>query len=248
MHESEFHNLATVEDRHWWCVGMAAIAADWLQRLTTARTMPPQRLLDAGCGTGGTFAWLTPFGEVHGTDRHPLALRYAANGSCRRLVRADVGQLPFAANSFSVLTSFDVLYHRDVTEDWTALREFARVLRPGGWLLLRLPAHNWLRGAHDDAVQTRHRYNRQEVIGKLAATGFQPVRVTYVNSLLLLPAVVWRVLQRALGRPAASDLRLPPRPVNALLKGALYAERSWLRRFDLPVGLSLLALAKKEIP
>jgi SAM-dependent methyltransferase len=248
MQESEFHNLATVEDRHWWSVGMAAIATDWLQRLTTARTLPPQRLLDAGCGTGGALTWLAPFGQVHGTDRHPLALRYAANGNRRRLVRADVGELPFAANSFSVLTSFDVLYHHDVTDDWTALREFARVLRPGGWLLLRVPAHNWLRGAHDDAVQTRHRYNRQEIIGKLVAVGLRPVRVTYVNALLLLPAIVWRVVQRVRGHTSSSDLRLPPRPINAMLKAMLYAERAWLRHCNLPVGLSLLALAQKEIP
>jgi SAM-dependent methyltransferase len=95
--------------------------------------------LDAGCGTGGTFAQLAPFGKLYGADRHPLALRYAGTENHRCLVRADVGGLPFAANSFSVLTSFDVLYHCDVTDDWTALREFARVLRPGGWLLLRYP-------------------------------------------------------------------------------------------------------------
>ncbi|MCG3150109.1 MAG: Ubiquinone/menaquinone biosynthesis C-methyltransferase UbiE [Verrucomicrobiae bacterium] len=241
MDDAEYHQLAAVEDRHWWCVGMADIAADWLQRWTGG---PPARLLDAGCGTGGARRWLGAFGAVHSLDRHPLALEYASRSDRHRLVSGDVSALPFAADSFAIVTSFDVLYHRNVTDDWTALREFARVLQPGGWLLVRVPAYNWLRGAHDRAVQTRHRYSRRELRTKLEALGFRPVRTSYVNSVLFLPSLLWRLVQ--VRRPAESELRLPPAPINAALQAILALERWWLRRGDLPVGLSVLALAQKE--
>jgi ubiquinone/menaquinone biosynthesis C-methylase UbiE len=246
MHDSEYKNLARLEDTHWWYAGMAEIAKDWLQQLPGLS--PSALLLDAGCGTGGAQLWLRNFGQPCGVDHHPFALGLAVGKGVQRLVQADVQALPFADASFRLLTSFDVLYHADVTIDWAALREFARVLQPGGWLLLRLPAYNWLRGAHDRMVQTRHRYTCSEVSLKLSSSGLRPVRVTYANSLLLLPAIVRRVFQRVVGRAACSDLRLPPRSINHLLTAVLRAERVWLRKFNLPAGLSVLALAKKEAP
>jgi len=106
----------------------------------------------------------------------------------------------------------------EVAEGQAVLHEFARVLQPGGWLLLRLPAHNWLRGAHDTAVQTRHRYTCREVRDGLIAAGLKPVRITYANALLFLPAVLWRLTQRCVGARAASDVRPTPHSLNAALK------------------------------
>jgi SAM-dependent methyltransferase len=244
MIRSEYQNLAQAERTHWWYAGMAALARDWLRRLPLT---PAGRLLDAGCGSGGGLDWLAQFGRPCGLDLHPLALRLAGSPGGHPLVRADVQSLPFAAGSFGVLTSFDVLYHADVADDQSALCEFARVLQPGGWLLLRVPAHDWLRGAHDDVVQTRHRFSRQEIQAKLRAAGLRPVRVTYANSLLFLPAVLWRSLQRLRRSRPASDVRPPPRLVNRALAALLRVEQCWLRRANLPVGLSILALAQKEL-
>jgi ubiquinone/menaquinone biosynthesis C-methylase UbiE len=158
-------------------------------------------------------------------------------------VQADVQALPFAAARFNIITSFDVLYHDGVASDWDALRELARVLRPNGWLLLRLPAYNWLRSAHDRAVQTRHRYTCREVLAKLRAAGLRPIRVTYANALLFPVAAIWRMSQR---HETASDVRPLPAWLNRLLALCLRAERAWLRRWPLPFGLSVLALAQKE--
>ena len=244
MHDAEYHNLAAVEHTHWWHVGMAAIAADWLRRLPR---QPAGRVLDVGCGTGGALPWLGEFGRVAGLERHPLAVRLAARHAGRQLVCADVGALPFRDASFAILTAFDVLYHRDVADDGVALQELVRVLQPGGWLVLRLPAYDWLRGAHDDMVQTRHRYTRWEVRRKLAAAGLEPVRVTYANTLLLGPAILWRTFQYFADRRTASDVRPSPAWVSRTLRTVLQLERGWLRLFNLPVGLSVLALAQKEV-
>jgi SAM-dependent methyltransferase len=224
---------------------MRAIAAGWLRRLPAPHPARLRAILDAGCGTGGALGWLAEFGRPAGVDVHPLALRLAAERGRARLAQASVQALPFPADSFHLLTSFDVLYHLRVADDRQALREFARVLRPGGWLLLRVPAHEGLRRVHDRMVHTRHRYTRAEVYEKLEAAGLRPVRVTYANALLVLPALLWRLAERRRPGAAGGDLWLPPRPLNALLAALVRAEGLWLRRFDLPVGLSVLALARK---
>ena len=242
MHDAEYDNLAAAEPTHWWYLGMAAIAADWLRRLPRE---PAGRILDVGCGTGGALRWLAKFGRVAGLDRHPRAIQLAGRHGNRHLVRADVGALPFRPASYSILTAFDILYHRDVADDGAALREFARVLQPGGWLMLRVPAHDWLRGAHDEAVHTRHRYTCWEVRRKLIAAGFEPVRITYINAFLLAPVILWRTVQRWAGWRMASDVRQSPAWLSLLLQAVLNLERVWLGRFNLPMGLSVLALARK---
>jgi SAM-dependent methyltransferase len=163
--------------------------------------------------------------------------------------RASVLAVPFPAAAFDVVATFDVLYHRAVPDDDRALRELARVLRPGGWLLARVPAHNHLRGAHDLQVHTRHRYAHAELRGKVEAAGLGVRRLTYAGLLLMPPALVRRGLQRraVATAQAHSDVTLPAPPVNAALCTLLAWERWWLPRRDLPVGLSLIVLARKPL-
>lgn len=243
MTPNEFHAMARAEPHHWWYRGMAAIAKEWLSRVPN----PMGRfILDAGCGTGGNLLWLNELGRACGVDVHPTALELAAQAGATRLVRGDVQALPFAPERFDLVTSFDVLCHERVANDWDAFRELARVLRPGGWLLIRLPAYHWLRSAHDRAVHNQRRYTRREVEGKLRAAGLRPVRVSYANTLLFPLAATRRLVARAFGCPPASDLRALPRWLNKLLEGCLRLERLWLRNHCLPFGLSVLALAQKE--
>jgi SAM-dependent methyltransferase len=238
----EYDRVAQLEDRHWWYVGMRDVA--------TALLPPPQaigvagrpaRILDVGCGTGGGLIWLAGHGRVTGVDFHPLAVRHAARVSSR-VVRGSAQALPFAAGAFDLVTCLDVLYHHAVPDDERALAEMARVLRPGGWLLLRVPAYDWLRGAHDRQVHTRHRYGRRELRHKLAGAGLEVRRLTAAGAVLLAPAVLRRALQR--GDEVGSDVRLPGATTNRLLAGLLRAEGRLVARCDLPVGLSLFALAR----
>jgi hypothetical protein len=127
------------------------------------------------------------------------------------------------------------------------------VLRPAGLLLLRVPAHDWLRGQHDRLVHTRHRYSRREVADKLARAGFRIEQVSWANSLLFPLAVAKRVLERPNGRAGAEpgradaepDLWQPPGPVNAALESLVAVEALALPRgVPLPFGLSVLAVAR----
>ncbi len=250
MEPAEYALIAALEERHWWYTGMRASARALLQ-LAISSTGPSARpldILDAGCGAGGGLRWLCAFGTVTGLDFHPLAVQ-AARSVSPRVCRASVLVAPFPTASFDLATCFDVLYHRAVTDDLLALRELARVLRPGGWLLLRVPAHDRLRGAHDAQVHTRHRYARAELRAKLKQAGLIVERLSYAGAFLLPIALLRRGLQRqtAATAQARSDVSLPSPLLNTALGAVLSLESVWLRRWDVPFGLSLVALARKPL-
>ena len=246
MEPGEYDRIAQLEERHWWYLGMRAIARNWLEQLAgqalSAAAPLPWRILDAGCGAGGGLHWLKSFGIATGIDLHASAIAYARQASSS-VARASVQALPFPTNHFDLVTSFEVLYHLAVTDDAGAIEEVARVLRPGGAFLVRVPAHDWLRGAHDRQVHTRHRYGRAELRQKLAGAGLQVSRLSAVGLTILPPALLVRALQGHTS--ASSDVTLPSPLANRLLLGFLQSESLWLRRWSLPAGLSLLALARK---
>jgi SAM-dependent methyltransferase len=242
MESEEYDNIARLEKQHWWYVGMQRIAAAVLGALGLPRQAA---ILDAGCGVGGGLQWLSAFGVTTGVDLHPLAVRYARQTS-DRVARASIQALPFPADRFDLVTSFEVLYHLDVQDDVEALKEFKRVLKPGGWLLVRVPAHDWLRGAHDRQVHTRHRYSARELGDKIARAKLRLMRLTSVGLVLFPFALLTRLTEKE--GAAHTDVTLPAPAINRLLTAVLAAEGVWLRRFNLPVGLSLLALAVKPNP
>ncbi len=248
MEPGEYDRIAQLEERHWWYRGMQAMAEGWLRQWVLPAVWqeggPRTQVLDAGCGTGGGLRWLAAHSQVTGIDFHALAVAYAARTG-HAVAQASVAALPFASQYFDAVTCFDVLYHAAVPDDGTALCELARVLRPGGWLLLRVPAYDWLRGAHDRQVHTRERYTRPGLRRKLVAAGLAVQRLSYAGLWLLPPALLRRLWPGQ--RAAHSDLSLPPAPLNRLLHSLLLAEGWWLRRGTLPAGLSLLALARRPL-
>ncbi len=252
MEPAEYDNIARVQKRHWWYRGMAAISLRLLgdaRLVATLVARGEQRLklpllLDAGCGPGGMLTHLSAFGRPVGIDLHPLALAHATAQSSAPLARATVERLPFADHCFDVVASFDVLYHLAVGDDVAALKEFARVLRSEGILLIRVPALEVLRGAHDAVVHTRRRYTAGELRTKLRAAGFHIERLTYANTLLFFPVLIRRLTQTKPAGKESSDVELPPSLLNHILEFILKLESLWLARFDLPVGVSLFALAR----
>ncbi len=248
MERSEYTIMAAVEDRHWWYGGMRAIAAALLDPVYGGRR--DLRILDAGCGTGGNALFLRRYGAVVGID---LAAEAVALGGPRLpgvLARGSVLEIPFADASFDLVTSFDVLYHRAVLDEAQALCETRRVLRPGGRLLIRLPAYEFLRSKHDRAVHTRRRYTAGQARALLQAHGFIVERCSYINSLLFPLPLAQRLIERVL--PALerhdSDLALPSPLINEALRWPLAAEAAWLARGrSFPVGLSIVCLAHESV-
>jgi SAM-dependent methyltransferase len=243
LNQAAFDRLAAAEDRHWWFVGMRGIARQML-----ADAGPPGAVLDAGCGTGGFLATLADEGTTRvALDLARYALDLARQRGLGELVRASVTDLPCPDGSFDTVTSLDVVYHQAVGSDRAALAEFRRVLRPGGHLLIQVPAYDWLRSRHDAEVLTRERYSAAVLRERLESAGFEVVRLTYANSLLLPLAVTWRLSERWLPPGPARDLVVPPASLNALATAALALERRLLAVTELPFGLSVLALARRPI-
>lgn len=243
MEPSVYHTLYQLEDTHWWCVGMRRLAWAFLDRLQ----LPAGAVgvLDLGCGTGGLLRELGERWPAVGADLSEMALGYCRGRGLAGLVLASAESLPFAHDTFGLVTCMDVLYHRTISDDVAALREVRRVLHPGGWLLLRVPAYAWLWSAHDAAEHAARRYTAGALRQRLETAGFGVRRLTYANTLLFPVAAARRLWHRAFASPTWCDLQPTPSILNRLFLGALKVEARWLKNRDLPFGLSVLALAQK---
>lgn len=225
-----------------------ALHAHVQRELTAVLGTRAARILDAGCGTGGLIRRLAPRQRAWswvGVDSEPAACslaRVRATAAEAEICEARVEALPFGDEAFDAVVSADVLYHVD--DDGAALREFFRVLRPGGAVVINVPAYRWLWSYHDEATQARRRYARGEVREKLGAAGFGAVRTTHWNA-LPLPLIVVR--RKLLPAPrGGSDVRAYAAPVERVLSAAMGLEEAWLARGGRwPLGSSILAVARK---
>lgn len=254
MQAEDYEYLYALEEDFWWFAGMRELTGALLDAYC-----PPGReraILDAGCGAGFNLSWLRRYSggrEVIGVDLIPDALKFCRERGHRLLARASVTALPFADESFDLVTSFDVLVQLPGADELAA-REMYRVLRPGGVAFVRAAAYEWLRSGHDAALGTQRRYQLGELTALLERAGFRVLRQTYANSLLLPLAAFRRLVLKRVGlADAGSDVK-PLAPglgwLNELLLGALRAEAGWLRgrRRSLPAGLSAICVAAKPLP
>ena len=246
MEHAEYEVMAAVEDRHWWYGGMRAISAALLDEAFAGHH--DLAILDAGCGTGGNARFLRRYGRVAGIDLAADALTLGGPRVPGALARASVLDLPFADSSFDLVTSFDVLYHRAVPDETRALCEVRRVLKPGGRLLIRLPAYEFLRSKHDRAVHTRRRYTLASARELMSAGGLDVERCSYINTLLFPIPLAQRLLERALPtlERGDSDLALPAPLINEALRWPLATEAAWLAHGgSFPIGLSIIMRARR---
>jgi SAM-dependent methyltransferase len=239
----EYERTARVEDRHWWFCELREI---WAALLHRAACEPSQAfgILDAGCGTGGNLRAFGGTRHAIGLDISPLALRLARDRVDCPLLQATIDQTPLRDGIFDLVLCADVLYHSRVTDDLAALEEIRRILRPGGHLLVNVPAFDRLRSAHDRAMHTARRYTREQLVKLLVSADLVPVRVVYWNGILLGPAVLLRLLRR--GKGDRSELVSLPGPINAILRRLARLDAGLATRGLLPAGLSIAALARRR--
>ncbi len=243
MHRQEYQLMHDAEDRLWWYLGMEKISRAVLERYYSRGA--GLDILDAGCGTGGTMRYLMEYGRVTGLDFSSWAVELAAKRGHRRLVQASVVSLPFGPNRFDLITSFDVLCTLG-SNDQIALSEFYSVLAPHGRLFLRLPAYDWLRGAHDRAVDIRRRYDARSLKAQLIETGFAVEHLSYANCWLFPIAVLKRWSECLLPPQRESDLSLDPGQLNPFLTKILSSEAQRVANQGMPFGLTLVAVARKS--
>jgi SAM-dependent methyltransferase len=246
LERAEYERLAALDRRLWWFQGLHA---QMLGALARRRALKGgERVLDAGCGTGGLLAALRerfPAAASLGIDIDATAGAVARASSGRPICVGSVSALPFAEAGFAAILSADVLCHRAVDEE-AALRQFLRCLSPGGVLVLNLPAYRWLLSEHDTAVHNVRRYTAAGVRRLLAAAGFAAIRTSYWNTLLFPLMVLRRKLGWRGSASQGSDVALLPAPVEALFRLVVRIEAALLRLgLRLPFGGSVLATAVK---
>ena len=235
MDRAAYAQMAANEGRHWWFVGRRAVIGGMLDRIS----LPERpRILEAGCGTGGNLGLLgerglvsafEPFEEAAtpAGDRHPSSeIRFG------RLP----DDLPYADATFDLVAALDVLEH--CTDDAASLKALAAMTRPGGWILVTVPAHQRLWGSHDRRLHHQRRYGRRELRSLAAGAGLEITYETAFNTVLAPIAMGYRLLSNLTRLDLGNQERLPAAPINRLLGRAFALERSLVTRWSIPFGLS----------
>lgn len=240
-----------LEDSYWWFVGRHHLVLTFLSATFGARR--DLRILDIGCGTGAMSAKLARWGKVTSADFSPLALEFCRKRGLPDVQQADAMAMPFDDNCFDVVVALDILEH--LPDDNAALREFRRVLKPGGHVVATVPAYPSLWSGHDVALMHYRRYVAREMRERMSAAGLHVRKLSYAMTLLY--PLVWLVRRvgNAVekrgsggdGNKRAPRAALVPVPgwANRLLVGLLAAENALIRRARLPFGLSVFCLAQK---
>lgn len=245
MDSAVYRAHAELERDHWWFVGRRAVVATVIERRVGRDRIG--RILDVGCGTGGMLPLLARYGTVTGLEREPYAVEHAR----RQPVAAAVieGRVPEdvpPTADHDLVTAFDVIEHLE--DDVAGLRAMAAATRPGGAVLVTVPALPWLWSEHDVANGHFRRYGRRALVAAMTEAGLTVDHVSFFNTALLPPIAMLRLagrLRRGERRGRSDfELGMPPRPVNRLLARALGGERRLAAGPGLPIGVSLIGVAR----
>lgn len=243
MAEEKIRVMGRVEDEHWWFRAKRELVADVLER---AGTTGP--VIDVGCGTGAVLNRLRSGGHapVLGTDLSPIAAR-EAHGRGLSVARSVAEQLPFPAACAAAVVSLDVIEHLD--DDVAALREYHRVIRADGLVVIAVPAYDWAWSDHDVSLGHRRRYTRQRLAAAAEAAGLEVVVLSHFHSWLAPVAyTVRKTPLRRLLKGDQEEASLGRPVVNRFLDKVAALERSVSRHRPLPVGLSILLVARPQDP
>ena len=248
MRAEDFDLLYSLEEKYWWFVGMRQITDTVVARQLLA---PSLRILDAGCGTGFNLVHYgaAPGRNVFGLDLTMEALQWVRKRGITRITQASAAEIPFESEAFDLVFSFDVLQQLPSSLDEQAIREMHRILRPGGYLFVRVAAFEWLRSSHDEELHTLHRFTRNEMLDRLHRSGFAVEWSSYANG-FLFPVIDLRRFLKRFGIGAGTDVRPLPsglKWLDSIFRRILLAEAGWFRRGrTLPFGLSVICCARKK--
>jgi SAM-dependent methyltransferase len=245
MDPSLYPRMAAVEDAHWWFAGRRTICDRLLDRLQLPAAA---QILEPGCGTGGNFPMLAQRGKLFAMDSDDSALSFAASRHLAILARGTLpDDIPFGDNRFDLALMTDVLEHLD--DPVGALRAVRARLTPGGWILLTVPALPRLWSEHDVTHHHRRRYRAAELREILTGAGFNVSYLSHCNFILLPAIAAARLIGKVIAGPLGvadgrHDLAMPPAILNRILFQLFAVERYVVGRLRVPVGVSLIALAR----
>ncbi|MDO7884699.1 class I SAM-dependent methyltransferase [Hymenobacter cheonanensis] len=246
-YEAKYHQL---EEQHWWFASRRDAVFALIQDMQLPTTAA---ILEIGCSGGPLMQRLRQQGyaDVTGIDVSAPAIELAQARGVPHVSVMDGAALEFADARFDLVIASDVLEH--IEDEAKALQEWTRVLRPGGQLLVFVPAHAYLWSEHDVVNHHYRRYSRAGLVAAMVRAGLRPLRSSFWNAAMYLPTAALRLGKRLLSGPPATvaapgstgDLHHFAGPLNKLLFGWVRLENLVLRRANLPIGVSVFALAQK---
>lgn len=245
MKKAEYARMAEREKNYWWHAGRLRIIETYLEIARKRQQKSGSaKILNIGCGTGGTLSTLEKFGVVENVDVSDDAIAFMKQAGYKVKKVAGI-ELPYKAASFDLVGAFDVLEHID--DDVAALKEWNRILRPGGSVVMTVPAHQWLWGEHDVSLHHFRRHTRSGVKSKAVEAGLIPVKASYAIAFSLPLVVGFRWLNKLLGRKTDGETSYVnvPNWVNTLFTKFLILEAHLHKYISLPVGTSVVAVFER---
>ena len=234
-----YDRMAELDELHWWYRARREVLAALIER--TMDLPRKANILEVGCGTGHNIKMLEQFGKVDGIEIDPEARAFAEKRLGRSIASAPLPEMPgIQRNHYDLVAALDVVEH--IEDDKAAVAALASCLKPGGKILVTVPAHQWMWSAHDELNHHKRRYSKAGLKALIQGSGLCLDSIGYFNS-LLFPLAVGARLAAKLTRRGGGDDSLPPKPVNYVFERAFAAERRLVGKVPLPPGLSLFAVA-----
>jgi SAM-dependent methyltransferase len=253
MEPSFYEDYYRHENNHWWFRWRFDLITRLVKSLGSGDSF---RILDAGCGTGQMTKRLGAIGLAFGLDSAPEAIAFARSRGVERLAQGSITAPPFANGAFDCVLALDVIEHVD--DDFGILTSLFQILRPGGHLIVTVPAFDALWSEHDEINHHKRRYRAPHLKSLIETAGFEMDRITYCNTAMYVPVLVTRKaknLARALNIKRGghghdnlqSDLGDYPPIINDALFKVMRGENRLMDRVNLPFGVSILAVAKRPL-
>jgi SAM-dependent methyltransferase len=237
-----YDRMAAHDSTHWWYRARREILADYITR--EAALPRDARILEIGCGTGHNLPMLASFGTVDAIEIDPAARDIASARLGKPVGAAPLPELAgVARGSYDMVAVLDVIEH--IADDVAALKAMAACLKPGGKILIAVPAHQWMWSAHDVVNHHQRRYSKATLTRAIADAGLKWRKLGYFNSLLFPAAFTARMVGRMRGKDDSDDSP-PPRALNTLFECVFRLERHLVGRVPMPIGLSLIVLAEPK--
>ncbi len=250
MHPEEYKKLYEMEKVYWWHIGRRHILFSLIEKFVISENNNNLKIIDIGCGSGSVLSMLSNFGEVLGIDDNETALNFTRQNGFHnvKLINAlHLSQELDFKNKFDLITCLDVIEHID--DDRFFLKEISQILKPGGHVLIAVPAYNFLWSEHDEALNHKRRYTASELHRKLNDAGFEVIKrsyaVTFLFPLILFYRLFRGIFQKDSHEPKTSYVMLP-KPINTFFVYTLGFESHLLKHIDIPFGSSIVCVARKK--
>ena len=244
MEKYLYKKLYQIESHYWWHKGRRKLLGNFLKKCCNGCKNPI--ILDAGCGTGANLEFLSAYGKAIGVDNSKDALHFCKSNQLNRLALGDIEHLPFPSNSFDGVVALDVIEH--MKDDLICLKEFYRVLKPGGFLIICTAAHQILWSYWDELSHHYRRYSRKDSSQKLIDVGFAKVTTSHFNFFMTPIIAMVRCCKSFFlneDDKNISDFHALPNILNSFLIQVLTFESLIMNIFPIPFGMSLICVSKK---